>query len=118
MTGFSRSDSALVCDGVPLAPIAEAFGTPLYVYSAADIAARYRAIDDAFADYPHRIHYALKANSTLAIVRLLRELGSASTRIPSARSTSRCGPASTRRRSCSPAWASRPPSSSAPSPSA
>src|SRR5204863_2326556 len=36
----------------------------------------YTAIDDAFAGYPHAIHYALKANSTLALLRLLRELGS------------------------------------------
>ena len=65
-----------MCDGVPLAPIADAEGTPLYVYSAATIADRYRAIDAAFAGYPHSIHYALKANSTLAIARLLRGLGS------------------------------------------
>ncbi len=38
--------------------------------------ARYRAIDAAFGSYPHAIHYALKANSTLAIARLLRSLGS------------------------------------------
>jgi diaminopimelate decarboxylase len=60
---------------VPLDRIAAAEGTPLYVYSAATIAARYRAIDEAFAEYPHAIHYALKANSTLAITRLLRALG-------------------------------------------
>ncbi|MGH9309228.1 MAG: diaminopimelate decarboxylase, partial [Vicinamibacterales bacterium] len=54
---------------------AELHGTPLYVYSAATLAARYRAIDGAFGSYPHAIHYALKANSTLAIVRLLRSLG-------------------------------------------
>jgi diaminopimelate decarboxylase len=77
VTGFYRQDAALVCDGVALEPIAAAEGTPLYVYSAATIAARYRAIDDAFAGYPHAIHYALKANSTLAITRLLRGLGSA-----------------------------------------
>ena len=65
-----------MCDGVALDPIAAAEGTPLYVYSAATIAARYRAIDEAFADVPHAIHYALKANSTLAITRLLRGLGS------------------------------------------
>ncbi len=65
-----------MCDGVALDPIAAAEGTPLYVYSAATIAARYRAIDEAFAGYPHAIHYALKANSTLAITRLLRGLGS------------------------------------------
>jgi len=65
-----------VCDGVALDSIAAAEGTPLYVYSAATIAGRYRAIDEAFAGYPHAIHYALKANSTLAITRLLRGLGS------------------------------------------
>ena len=65
-----------MCDGVALEPIAAAEGTPLYVYSAATIAGRYRAIDEAFAGYPHAIHYALKANSTLAITRLLRGLGS------------------------------------------
>ena len=75
MTGFERHEGALFCDGVPLADLAELHGTPLYVYSAATIAARYRAIDDAFGPYPHAIHYALKANSTLAIVRLLRGLG-------------------------------------------
>jgi len=76
VTGFYRQGAALVCDGVPLAAIAATHGTPLYVYSAATIAERYRAIDAAFAGYPHSIHYALKANSTLAITRLLRSLGS------------------------------------------
>jgi diaminopimelate decarboxylase len=80
-SGFSRQtveqDTALVCDGVPLAAIAAAAGTPLYVYSAEVLRERYRAIDTAFGDYPHALHYALKANSTLAICRLLRELGSA-----------------------------------------
>jgi diaminopimelate decarboxylase len=74
--GFQREDAALVCDGVPLDRIASAEGTPLYVYSAATISGRYRAIDEAFAGCPHAIHYALKANSTLAILRLLRSLGS------------------------------------------
>jgi len=75
--GFSRAAQQLVCDGVPLPAIAEAEGTPVYVYSAAVLRERYRAIDDAFGDYPHRLHYALKANSTLALARTLRELGSA-----------------------------------------
>jgi diaminopimelate decarboxylase len=60
---------------VPLAEIAAREGTPLYVYSADIITARYRAIDAAFASYPHALHYALKANSTLAVARLLRSLG-------------------------------------------
>ena len=76
MTGFHRQDGTLACDGVPLSDIAASAGTPLYVYSAATIVSRYRAIDDAFASYPHTMHYALKANSTLALVRLLRGLGS------------------------------------------
>ena len=76
MTGFFRRHGALVCDGVPLSRIALDEGTPLYVYSAATIVERYRAIDEAFASYPHSLHYALKANSTLAITRLLRALGS------------------------------------------
>jgi len=73
--GFFREGDTLVCDGVPVAEVAEALGTPLYVYSAASIRQAYRALDDAFAGWPHRIHYALKANSTLAIVRLLQRLG-------------------------------------------
>lgn len=76
MIGFQREGASLACDGVPLDRIASAEGTPLYVYSAAAIAARYRAIDEAFAGCPHAVHYALKANSTLAILRLLRALGS------------------------------------------
>ncbi|MEP6919203.1 MAG: diaminopimelate decarboxylase [Acidobacteriota bacterium] len=76
MTAFHRSDEALHCEDVPLASLAAAEGTPLYVYSTATIIERYRAIDDAFRSYPHAVHYALKANSTLAIARLLRGLGS------------------------------------------
>jgi len=76
-TGFFRQARDLVCDGIPLADIAAAEGTPLYVYSAAALRERYGAIDDAFGGYPHALHYALKANSTLAIARLLRGLGSA-----------------------------------------
>jgi diaminopimelate decarboxylase len=75
VTGFHRQDGALLCEGAPIAELAERHGTPLYVYSAATIVARYRAVDDAFRSYPHAIHYALKANSTLAIARLLRSLG-------------------------------------------
>jgi diaminopimelate decarboxylase len=74
--GFHREGPALACDGVRLEPVAAAHGTPLYVYSAAAIASRFRAIDEAFAGHPHAVHYALKANSTLAILRLLRGLGS------------------------------------------
>jgi diaminopimelate decarboxylase len=73
---FQPTEAGLVCDGVGIASIAAETGTPLYVYSARAIREAYRTIDEAFAPIPHAIHYALKANSTLAIARLLRELGS------------------------------------------
>jgi diaminopimelate decarboxylase len=76
VTGFARDSHELVCDGVPLSTIVEAVGTPVYVYSAPLVRDRYRAIDAAFDGYPHRLHYALKANSTLALARVLSELGS------------------------------------------
>ena len=61
---------------MPLSDIVATAGTPCYVYSAAVIRDAYTRFDSAFGDYPHAIHYALKANSSLAIVRLLKELGS------------------------------------------
>jgi len=76
-TGFSQTTHGLVCDGVSLSTIADRVGTPVYVYSAAEIRARFHDVDDAFQGYPHSLHYALKANSTLAIAQLLKSLGSA-----------------------------------------
>ena len=77
MIGFSRTSEELACDGVSLAAIADAEGTPVYVYSAATLRQRYRELDAAFGDYPHAIHYAFKANSTRALVAELKALGSA-----------------------------------------
>jgi diaminopimelate decarboxylase len=73
---FTPTPNGLACDSVSVESIVEAVGTPLYIYSAGAIRDAYRAIDAAFAAYPHAIHYALKANSTLRIVRLLRSIGS------------------------------------------
>lgn len=73
---FDRSGAdGLACDGVRLAEIAASLGTPAYVYSAATIQGRYQSLDAAFGAYPHALHYALKANSTLALARLIHELG-------------------------------------------
>ncbi len=72
----ARADTfPVACDGVSVDGLAEREGTPLYVYSATEIRHRYQALDHALGAYPHRIHYALKANSTLGITRLIRELG-------------------------------------------
>jgi diaminopimelate decarboxylase len=73
---FQPSDRGLVCDGVSIESIIDQTGTPAYVYSARAIREAYCAIDAAFSGFPHAIHYALKANSTLALLRLLRSLGS------------------------------------------
>ena len=73
---FRPSPAGLLCDRVSVHSIVEAVGTPAYVYSAEAIRSAFSDIDVAFQDYPHAIHYALKANSTLALLRLLRALGS------------------------------------------
>jgi diaminopimelate decarboxylase len=65
----------LSCDGIRLSTIAASHGTPVHVYSGALIGDRFRAFAAPFAGIPHRIHYAIKANATLAIVRHLRTLG-------------------------------------------
>ena len=75
MTGFTWLDGQLACDGIPVADIASETGTPVYIYSAGLVRGACAALDAAFDGYPHAIHYALKANSTLAILRLLRGLG-------------------------------------------
>jgi diaminopimelate decarboxylase len=70
---FSHSD--LYCEDVPLADIAARIGTPAYVYSSKAILDNYRAYDKALGDLPHSVCYAVKANSSLAILRLLAEAG-------------------------------------------
>jgi len=77
MFGFFRDGTTLVCDGARLDAIAREHGTPIYVYSAESSRRAYRALDEAFDGHPHRIHYALKAKSSLAIVRLFADIGSA-----------------------------------------
>ncbi|HEY2806331.1 MAG TPA: diaminopimelate decarboxylase, partial [Gemmatimonadales bacterium] len=68
-------EGVLTAGGVRLARIAEAVGTPVYVYSAEVIRAQYAALDRALAPVPHRICYSVKANGNIAILRLLHELG-------------------------------------------
>ena len=73
--GFGRQGGTLTCDGVSLDRIAEAVGTPAYVYSAASIESQYRKLAAALARVPHRLHFSVKANSNLAVLGLLRRLG-------------------------------------------
>jgi len=75
MQGFDIRDGEFAVENVPLAVIAEQVGTPVFVYSAGSIRARYRALADALKPLGASIHYALKANSNQAVISLLRELG-------------------------------------------
>jgi diaminopimelate decarboxylase len=68
-------DGALACEGVPLDTLAEAIGTPAYVYSSSAIREQFTRLDKALTGVPHRIHYSLKANANWAILRLIRSLG-------------------------------------------
>jgi len=63
--------SELFCEAVALESLAARHGTPLYVYSAAMIRARLDAFARAFRPIPHTLCYSVKANSTLAILRLV-----------------------------------------------
>jgi len=75
MHSFHYRDGELHCEQVPLARAAEEFGTPLYVYSRSIIEESFRRFDAAFESVPHLVCYATKANSALALLRLVAELG-------------------------------------------
>ena len=65
----------LHCEAVPLERLAARHGTPLYVYSAATIRSRLRAFAQAFRAVPHTLCYSVKANSALAILRMIAGAG-------------------------------------------
>jgi diaminopimelate decarboxylase len=75
VAGIVREGGRLFWDHVSLEEAGREFGTPLYVYSREALVSAYAAFDAAFAAVPHAIHYALKANATLAILRVLSSLG-------------------------------------------
>ncbi|HEV2708641.1 MAG TPA: diaminopimelate decarboxylase [Edaphobacter sp.] len=72
---FAYRNRTLHCDGADLSALADEHGTPLYVYSAQQISERFELFEDAFKGRPHTICYAVKANSSLAILRLLAQQG-------------------------------------------
>jgi diaminopimelate decarboxylase len=75
LNSFTYRDADLCCDGVRLADIAGAVGTPAYVYSESAIRQRYAELDGALASVPHRVCYAVKTNSNLAVLGALARLG-------------------------------------------
>jgi len=72
---FTYRHGGLHCEAVPLARLADAVGTPAYVYSKAALLESYGAYDAAFKDVPHVICYAIKANSNLAVIATLARAG-------------------------------------------
>ncbi len=75
MNTLHRIDGRLYLEGVALDALAERYGTPLYVYSRQALESAYQAYAEAFATTPHLICYAVKANSSLAILNLFARLG-------------------------------------------
>jgi diaminopimelate decarboxylase len=75
MHEFSYRDGELFCEGVSLEKLASAHGTPLYVYSGKTIRDHYRRLDQALAGLDHRVCFAMKANSNLAVLDLLAREG-------------------------------------------
>ena len=75
MATFSRHNDILHCENVSLEAIAATYGTPTYLYSRSAIETAFRDYQSALSDIPHLICYAVKANSNLAILNVLAQLG-------------------------------------------
>ncbi|MCL2453134.1 MAG: diaminopimelate decarboxylase [Alphaproteobacteria bacterium] len=75
MHHFIYRNGILHAEGVDLARLAERVGTPFYCYATATLKRHYEVFDQAFADVPHLICYAMKANSNQAVLKTLGGLG-------------------------------------------
>ena len=75
MNGHAYIDGVLHTERVDLARLADEVGTPFFCYSADAIRQAYRAYAEALSGLNASIHYALKANSNLAVIRTLADLG-------------------------------------------
>ena len=75
MDHFIYKDGVLHAEDVSITDIARSVGTPFYVYSAATLRRHYQVFDESLAGMDHLICYAMKANSNLAVVKLMGDLG-------------------------------------------
>jgi len=75
MHEFHYAAGRLYCEGVSVESLAKKFGTPLYVYSQRTLSGHFRKLDQALSPLNHLICYAVKANSNLAVLRTLSNLG-------------------------------------------
>jgi diaminopimelate decarboxylase len=76
MNHFEYRGGRLFAEGVDVVRIAEEMGTPCYVYSRATLERHWNAFDSVFSEHEHLICYAVKANSSLAVLNVLANLGS------------------------------------------
>ncbi|MBI4967863.1 MAG: diaminopimelate decarboxylase [Rhodospirillales bacterium] len=75
MDHFAYRNGVLHCEEVPIPAIAEAAGTPVYVYASATLERHYRVLAEALAGLKPQIHFALKANASLGVIATLARLG-------------------------------------------
>jgi len=75
MNHFHYKDKELYCENIPVKEIANKVKTPFYLYSSATLTHHFNVFDKAFSGHPHLICFAVKANSNLAVLNLLAELG-------------------------------------------
>ncbi|MBV8584939.1 MAG: diaminopimelate decarboxylase, partial [Verrucomicrobia bacterium] len=75
MHSFHYQTGHLSCEEVPLSDLAQTYGTPLYVYSQNTVLDHFSRLSAALAPLDHEVCYAIKANSNLALLRVLREAG-------------------------------------------
>lgn len=75
MDHFTLRDGVLACEAVPLTELAQAVGTPAYVYSRATLTRHYQAFTRALDGVAHQVCFAVKANSNLAVLDVLARLG-------------------------------------------
>ncbi len=76
MHDFHYRHDSLYCEDIPLERIHKAQDTPCYIYSHATLIRHFQVFDQAFASVPHLIAFAMKANSNLAVLRLMASQGS------------------------------------------
>lgn len=71
-----KDDGQLWAEDLPVAQLAEQYGTPLYVYSRATLERHWNAFDSSVGEHPHLVCYAVKANSNIGVLNALARLGS------------------------------------------
>ncbi len=75
MNDFVYKNGVLFCEDLRVSDIAAKVGTPFYLYSKNTFTSHFEAIDEAFGEVPHLICYSVKANSNVAIVKMLASEG-------------------------------------------